>query len=285
MNRTRLAAALLVIQLFRPAFAAASGHGPLFGLATPTLGRGGWQLDQAWLVRLGDQPGTEEQTLRTMISFGITEDLQVSGSLPINLITPIYMPRGRFAASMSPARELETSIAWRIHKRSAGSSRFESTLGGGIALPLEQRRGDGMYAAPSIHMAIVSGYASRAHYFWVGGGYQHHADRQGDRMGHVSYYTAVYGFRPPALRLDYPRPDLRFFVEAVGEHTARAQHHGFEMPASGGTALLVGPSALLLYKAIGISGGVLFPAYQRTNFTPFERFRANINATYFFWLD
>lgn len=285
MNRRRVAAALLVIPLLGPRTAAASGHGPVFGLATPTLGRGGWQLDQAWLIRAGDEPGTEEQTLRTMISFGITEDLQVSGSLPITLVTPIYMPRGRFAASMSPSRELESSVAWRFHKRAMGSSRFESTLVGGVTVPLEQRRGDGMHATPSVHISAVSGYASRAHYFWVGGGYQHHSERQGDRMGHVAYSSVVYGFRPPALRLDYPKPDLRFFVEASGEHTARARHHGFDMPASGGTAVLVGPTALLLYKAVGISGGVLFPVYQRTNFAPAERFRANINFTYFFWLD
>src|SRR5439155_7736601 len=32
----------------------ASGHGPVFGAATPTLGQGGWSLDQAWTGRFGD---------------------------------------------------------------------------------------------------------------------------------------------------------------------------------------------------------------------------------------
>ncbi len=282
LARIALAAVLL---LARPIGAGASGHGPVFGLATPTLGRGGWQIDQAWLLRRGDQPGTEEQTLRTMISFGITEDLQISGSLPINLVTPIYMPRGRFAASMSPSREFESSLAWRFHRQATGSARFESTVSAGFALPLEERRGDGMHATPSLHVSAVSGYASRAHYVWVGGGYQRHLEHAGDRMGHVTFYSVVYGYRPPALRLDYPKPDLRFFVEATGEHTVRGRHHGFEMPASGGTAILVGPTTLLLYKAVGISGGVLFPVYQQTNSAPAERFRANINFTYFFWLD
>ena len=27
----------------------ASGHGPVFGAATPTLGKGGWSFDQAWM--------------------------------------------------------------------------------------------------------------------------------------------------------------------------------------------------------------------------------------------
>src|SRR6185436_6631715 len=70
----------------------ASGHGPLFGAATPTLGKGGWQFDQAWLGRMVEGPGTDEQTLRTMISFGITEDLQISGSVPIVLDSSGLMP-------------------------------------------------------------------------------------------------------------------------------------------------------------------------------------------------
>ncbi len=68
-----------------PRPAGASGHGPVFGGAPPTLGKGGWQLDQAWMGRLGRGRQDDEQMLRTMLSVGITEDLQISGSLPITL--------------------------------------------------------------------------------------------------------------------------------------------------------------------------------------------------------
>ena len=48
---------------------------------------------------------------------------------------------------------------------------------------------------------------------------------------------------------------------------------------------MVGPTVLLLYKAYGIEGGVLFPVYQRTNGSqPEERFRFGVNVSYFFWL-
>jgi hypothetical protein len=281
----RLLGCAVVVLCALPRVSSASGHGPVFGAATPTLGRGGWQLDQAWLVRTGDQDGTEEQTLRTMISFGITEDLQISASLPVNLVTPVYMPRGRLTATMSSMQELETSAAWRFHRKTMGSSRFESTLTGGVALPLESVRSDGMRATASMNVSAATGYASRAHYFWAGAGYVRQDERRGDKPGDVTFYSLVYGYRPPALRLEYPKPDLRFFVEAIGEHTGVARHHGFEMLWSGGTAVFAGPSTLLLYKAYGISGGVLFPVYQRTNGDPHERFRANINFTYFFWLD
>ena len=45
-----------------------------------------------------------------------------------------------------------------------------------------------------------------------------------------------------------------------GRHTAVRT-----MANTGGHVLMVGPTVLLLYKAYGIEGGVLFPVYQRTN--------------------
>ena len=101
--------------------------------------------------------------------------------------------------------------------------------------------------------------------------------------GDTVFYSAVYGYRPPALQLDYPKPDLRFFVEAVGERTARGQHFGFDVVHSGGASFFVGPTALLLYKEYGLEGGILFPVYQQTNGAPAERFRIGVNVTYFFW--
>ena len=264
--------------------AAANGHGPVFGAATPTLGKGGWQLDQAWMGRLGEARGDDEQMLRTMISFGITEDLQISGSLPITLDSTVYMPRGRMMAMMASSQDVEAIVGWRFQRRDVSpGARLESTLYAGATAPLQSYRKDGMKAAPPLHISAATGYASRVHYVWVGGGYQKPGERDGDRVGDSAFYSVVYGFRPPALQLDYPKPDLRFFVEAVGEHTARGQHHGFEMVSSGGQSLLVGPTLLLLYKAYGLEGGMLFPVYQRTNGLPEERFRFAVNASYFFW--
>src|SRR6185436_9531934 len=136
---------------------------------------------------------------------------------------------------------------------------------------------------PSMTIGGATGYASRAHYVWVGSGYQRRTESDGGRMGDVAYLSGVYGYRPPALRLDYPKPDLRFFVEAVAEHTGRAQHFGFPFLSSGGKAVFAGPSALLLYKAYALQGGLLLPVYQRTNGQPNERFRFGMNVSYFFW--
>jgi hypothetical protein len=72
--------------------------------------------------------------------------------------------------------------------------------------------------------------------------------------------------------------------EAVGERTADGRHHGVDLGSGGGQALFAGPTALLLYKAYGLEAGILFPVYERTNFSPGERFRAAVNFSYFFWL-
>ena len=63
----------------------ATGHGPVYGLATPTLGQGLWSLDVA---AMGRSSGRGEMAMaRPMLAYGLTEHLQVSVSLPV--------PRGR----------------------------------------------------------------------------------------------------------------------------------------------------------------------------------------------
>ena len=282
MHRQVVVATLL---LLLPRAVLASGHGPVFGAATPTLGKGGWSFDQVWMGRTSDGNDTNDQLLRTMISFGVTKDLQISGSVPIALTSSSQMPMGRMMAMMSANSEIEGFAAWRFHGRPVGEGgRFESTAYFGATVPVESERA-GIRTSPSAYASMATGYASRAHYFWVGGGYQKYADDSGDQLGDVKAYSVVYGYRPPALRLDYPKPDFRFFVETVGEITGRARHNGSAMSDTGGHVLMVGPTVLLLYKAYGIEGGVLFPVYQRTNGSqPEERFRFGVNVSYFFWL-
>lgn len=261
----------------------ASGHGPLFGGATPTLGKGGWQFDQAWMGR--STQGATDQNLRSMISFGITERLQISASVPVPVTTGLQPPMGRMTATMSDAPNLEVTGGWRFHSRPVGhGARFESTLYVGGSVPTVSERG-GIKSSPAASGAFATGYASRAHYFWASAGYEKRFSRDGDQWGDIGYYSLVYGYRPPALRLDYPKPDLRFFVEAQGETNTHARAGGMLDVDSGGHLLLVGPTTLLLYKQYGLSGGILFPVYQHVNGTqPKEHYRVVINATYFFWL-
>jgi hypothetical protein len=112
---------------------------------------------------------------------------------------------------------------------------------------------------------------------------QSFAPRGGDRLGGSRFASLVYGFRPKPLRTEAGKPDLRFFVEATGEDRSPDRVAAATLPTAART-VFVGPTALLLYKAYGLEGGILFPAYQHVdNAQPRERFRAAVNVSYFFW--
>jgi hypothetical protein len=280
INRTIGLVAIAI--LASAALARASGHGPVFGAATPTLGRGGWSLDQAWTLRGGD-PEERQQMLKTMLSFGVTENLQISGSFPLAMSDGRLAP-ARMMSAMSSDREFEALTSYRFQRRTVGiGGRQESTFYVGATAPLERRR-NGTAVGGSIEGGISTGYASRSHYVWVGGSVQHFAERGGDRFGDSHLVTAVYGYRPAVLRTEAGRPDLRFFVEITAEDRGSQRTSGVET-AAGARTVFIGPTTLLLHKAIGVEAGVLFPAYQRVDSTSAkEHVRVAVNLAYFFWL-
>lgn len=275
----RLASLTAVLLLAAPVGVAASGHGPVFGAATPTLGRGGWSIDQAYTFRGGDA-GESQQMFKTMVSFGITETLQISGSIPLAMsdgLTP-----SRMMSAMSSEREFEGLLAYRFQRRVIGvGGRQESTVYVGGTAPMEDTRG-GAAVGPSLVVQAATGYASRAHYAWLGGGLQQFAERGGASQGAMRFVTVVYGYRPPPLQVEAGRPDLRFFVEMTAEDRGRTTHGGVTV-ADGTRSVFVGPTSLLVYKAVALAGGVLFPVYQRA-VQPRERIRVALNFAYFFWL-
>lgn len=277
---SRVAALAAWSLMFAAAESDASGHGPVFGAATPTLGRGGWSVDQAWTMRLGEDV-KREQMLKTMVTFGITEVLQVSGSVPLAMSSNTLAP-GRMMSAMSNDREFEGLVGYRFQRHPIGiGGRRESTLFIGGTAPLESTR-NGVATGGSVIIGASTGYASRAHYAWVGGGVQHYFSRQGDRLGDSRMVTLVYGYRPPALRTEAGKPDLRFFVESTFEDR-QADRVGDALVRTGAQTVFVGPTSLLVYKAIALEGGVQFPVYQRSGNVK-ETARVAINFSYFFWL-
>jgi hypothetical protein len=277
----RLCAALLAgLLLVDPRDAGASGHGPVFGAATPTLGRGGWSVDQAYSVRFGEE-ARRERMLKTMVTFGVTEVLQVSASVPLAMSSHT-LAQTRMMSAMSNGREFEGLLGYRFQRRPVGiGGRRESTLYIGGTVPFESTH-HGAADGGSISVGAATGYASRAHYAWFGGALYHFLSRQGDQLGQSLAITFVYGYRPPALRTEAGKPDLRFFVESTFEHRQSDRIRGFDVENPSRT-LFVGPTSLLVYKAIALEGGVQFPVYQRVrNFK--ETARVAVNFSYFFWL-
>ncbi|MGH7519029.1 MAG: hypothetical protein ACREOC_16455 [Gemmatimonadales bacterium] len=284
---TRNSAALVFLLLARAAGAAdtaAQSHGPAYGLSTPTLGRGGWSLDVGVMDRVvGDK---QMAMTRPMLSYGITEDLQVSVSLPMPLYVPQGLPHGRSTARMPTNPDIEILVGWRFHRRGTDiGSRFESTTYFGFDYPTDPIRA-GARTYPGLYAAAVTGYASRTVYAWVGGLYRRYMSPVGptaDHLGDLAMYSLVVGYRPPPFQRDFPNPDWRVFIEAVGEYSARDAIAGVEQANTGGHQIFVGPTLLGLYGSWGISGGPVFPVYRRLNGSqPGDKVRVIVNTTFWF---
>lgn len=261
----------------------AEGHGPTFGLATPTLGAGQWSSDTVVMSLKTDEGA--RLMFREMLGYGINEDLQATLTFPMGksgdkLTRP---PRTRVGAMMGAFGDVEGSLLWRFQREApAVGTRRESSVLAGVSVPTEDRRA-GVKVGPSVNLGAVSGYASRTIYWWLGGGYQRYFEDGNDRLGDLYYLSAVFGYRPPLFQEDYPKPDWRVFVEALAESARPDRIDGVENPNSGGNRLLVGPSVLGLYGRWGVEAGVLLPVSQDLRGTQFEEdYRAKLVFTYWF---
>ena len=277
--------AVAAIAVVVPA-ARATGHGPVYALATPTLGSGAWSLDVGAMVQLRG-PFADGQShsamLRPMVGYGLTEDVQLSLSLPMPLYTPIDggMP-ARMMGMMPATPDVESLLMWRFHRRDDMGSRFESTALVGLDYPTDSLRG-GIRTSPGFTAGGVTGYASRSIYAWAGVLFRRYMSPRGagaDHEGDLLFYSAVLGYRPGAFRKELPHANWRVFLEAVGEVRAHDVLGGAEVPNSGGHQLFVGPTVLGLFGAWGISGGPLFRVYENVNGDQRpERVRIAVNFT------
>lgn len=260
---------------------ASQGHGPIYGLSTPTLGQGGWSLDIGTMARVLDGSGT--LMLRPMLGYGITEDLQAFGSVPLPLVRDAAALPVRAFTRMPATRDVEIGIGWRPQRAGLGvGARQETTIWVALNQPLEGSR-RGVSTAPGVFGSAVTGYASRTVYAWAGGAYRRYASDGGDRPGDVAMASVVLGYRPPFFRADYPSPDWRGFIEVVGEWLDEDRLDGSPLPGTGGRQLYLAVTALGLYGSWGLAGGPAFPLYQDVEGSgPEERVRFAANVT-FWW--
>lgn len=267
------------------AAARAEGHGPTFGLATPTLARGQWSSDTVAMQMQTEAGGT--LMFREMLGYGITEDLQAILTVPAGRSGERLMmpPRTRVGSMMGAFDDIEASLLWRFQRTApAIGVRRESALLAGISRPDDANamRGD-TAVGTGLNIAVVTGYASRAVYAWAGAGMQRYTRKDGDELGALYYLSGVFGWRPPFFQHDYPKPDWRVFIEGLMEIAERNRVNGSSDADSGGRKLLLGPSVLGLYGRWGIEAGVLWPVRQSLNGNqPEERYRAKLIFTYWF---
>ena len=267
---------VLIWAIAVPAFA--SGHGPVFGFATPVNSQGETSFDSGVFVRSAES-GTLT-TIKSMISYGLTPHWQVS------VVAPAVLQSGRLPMSLMSGGEFQGNVAWRFHHQpNAVGRRFESTASLGIVVPGPQDDAGmfrGFRNAPGVTGWFATGMASRSHYVWVGAGGTHFAERDGDQRPNVLSSSFVWGYRPPSWRADRHRWDWRAFAELTGEHTGLARRAGVNMSGSDANQIFLGPSVLGIYDFFAISGGVQVPLYSDLGrLYPRERMRIAVNVSYF----
>jgi hypothetical protein len=255
----------------------ASGHGPVFALATPTNSAGETSVDVTTYSRISSDGS--DVGIRTMVTYGFTPHLQFSLAVPGSIVST------DLPASRSMGGDAEGTLGWRFHHRGPKvGTRFESTLYTGAVLPNLQRSPGVMGTlarAPGITTGVATGMASRSHYVWLGGSFTHFFERKGDQRPQVAQYSLAYGYRPAALRKEVDQWDWRVFGEMVGERASDIRHSGSSIPGSSTHQIFVGPTVLGIYKSFAISGGVLFPVYRDNSFYPREHARIAVNLSYF----
>lgn len=257
----------------------ASGHGPVFGFATPVNSKGEWSFDFGLFAR--NASFGSQTTARSMFSYGLTPQLQAS------FVAPALVQQGSLPMTMmSGGGEFQSNIAWRFqHNPNAVGRRFESTASVGLVVPGPQDSFgmfEGIHSAPGVNAWAATGMASRSSYIWLGGGVMRFVERQGDRRPNVISTSLVYGYRPPAWRSDQHEWDWRVFAEMTGEHVGPMQRAGVVMPGSDANQIFLGPTMLGIYKSFGISGGVQLPIFRDVGSAfPKEHARIAINVSYF----
>jgi hypothetical protein len=260
----------------------ASGHGPLFSLATPTNPQGGWSFDTGFMGRYGAGSG---EMFRGTLGYGVTEDLKVSISAPV-IFQPEPFVEARAAPFTPMGGDFEGLALWRFQRSDFGvGSRFETTAIGGLMIPGPQSENGplkGIKSGPGALAGIVTGIASRRHYAWVGTSYQRYAESSRDRRPDLLFYSLAYAYRPPSWRKDQGW-DWRIFGECTGERIGALQRDASWVPGSNANQVFIGPSTLGVYKNYAVSFGIQFAVYQDLGpIYPRERVRVAVNFTRFF---
>lgn len=273
-----------LLMLSAVSVAVGSGHGPVFAIATPTNGKGGWSLDLGTMDRVGT-PHSGSMA-RAMLSYGITPDVQLSVSGPA-VFASAPLPPARVTAMMPATDDFEAISAWRFQRWDFGvGSRIETTAYGGLILPGSQKPPGllgQLHWAPGELAMLATGYVSRKNYLWAAIGGIHFDESDGDRRPGMLMWSLAYAYRPKPFRKNYPHWDGRFFIEANGEYSDRVLHNALSVPGTNGGQVFVGPSTLWIYKNYGIEAGIQWPVYRNTGpLFERERYRIAIDFSYFF---
>ena len=209
---------VLLAAFLMPSCGFADGHGPVFGLATPTNSKGEWSFDSGVFGRTNSFES--QGSFRELIGYGFTPHVTVSFTAPVVFGN----------ASLTPTRvqagdDFDAKVAWRFqHARRKLGRDLRVPLSWGWLAPGPQSGFPGIARtsnAPGTMFGAVTGMASRSNYVWIGSTFTKFYERNGDKRPDVLDYSLVYGYRPAKWRRPPDKWDWRLFGELVGERSGR----------------------------------------------------------------
>jgi hypothetical protein len=263
--------------LFLAPLARADGHGPVFGLATPTNSKGEWSFDTGLFGRSNDFGS--QVSLRGLVGYGFTPHLTLSLTAPAVMGDQTLTP-----TRIQPGADFDATLKWRFqHRATKVGTRIESTAFAGLVVPGPQSGYPNIITThtPGTMFGAVTGMASRSHYVWLGTTFTKFYEYSGAKRPDVLDYSLVYGYRPQKWRRSPDKWDWRFFAELVGEHSGRFLQAGVAVPQTQAHQLFLGPSLLGIYRNYTISFGAQAPIYQSIGSQfPHERVRFAVNFSY-----
>jgi hypothetical protein len=261
-----------------PSCGFADGHGPVFGLATPTNSQGEWSFDSGIFGRT--TAGETQTSFRELIGYGLTPHVTVSIVAPLVFTSTLLTP-----TRMQAGDDFDAKLAWRFqHRATKVGTRFESTAFVGLAAPGPQSGFAGIAHTtnvPGTMLGGVTGMASRSNYIWIGSTFTRFYKRNGERRPDVLAYSLVYGYRPAKWRRPPDRWDWRLYRELVGERSGRFVEGNAVVPGSQAHRVFVGPTALGIYRNYTVSFGAQLPIHSDGgSLFPKERVRFAVNFSY-----
>jgi len=267
---------LICVVCFAP-FALADGHGPVFGLATPTNSQGEWSFDVGLFGRANDFG--QQASLRGLFGYGVTPHLTLVLTAPVVVGNLSLTP-----TRIQPGGDFDAGLKWRFqHRATKVGTRLESTAFASLVVPGPKSG----YArthptnVPGFMFGAVTGMASRSHYVWLGATFSKFFEHAGSKRPDVLDYSLVYGYRPPSWRKPPDKWDWRLFAELVGEHSDRFVVAGVALPQTEAHQLFLGPTLLGIHRNYTISFGAQAPIYQSVgSLFPQERVRFAVNFSY-----
>ena len=271
-------ALVLLATFLLPSCGFADGHGPVFGLATPTNSKGEWSFDSGVFGRTNSFGS--QASFRELIGYGLTPHVTLSFTAPV-----IFGSMSLTPTRIQAGDDFDAKLAWRFqHRATKVGTRFESTAFVGLAVPGPQPGFAGIAHttnAPGTMLGAVTGMASRSNYIWIGSAFTKFYERNGNRRPDVLDYSLVYGYRPSKWRRPPDKWDWRVFGELVGERSSRFVQASAAVSETQAHQVFVGPTALGIYRNYTVSFGAQFPIYRDVgSLFPKERVRFAINFSY-----